>query len=156
MRTANLTLLLIALILCGCSREKHSPGTAKFGSILYRNEVNETNAEGKNLMMTFEELRRDEKTSTVKVTFKSGASVPSIMFIARGCYDIANERHALYFANLKEWKAEDGGWMYLAGFSNDKTVDLWQYFNLAEPLPKSDTHNFMAVKDFDAIFKDQQ
>ena len=156
MRTTNLTLILIALMLCGCSRAQHSPGTAKLEPVLYRNEVNETNAEGKNLTMTFEELRRDEKTSTVKVTFKSGASVPSVVFIVRGCYDIANARHALYFANLKEWKAEDGGWMYLVGFSSDKTVDLWQYFNLPEPLPKSDTHEFMSVKDYDLIFEDKQ
>src|ERR1035437_1745455 len=104
MRTANLTFLLIAAILCGCSPAQPHPGAEK----LYRQEINETNAEGKNLTMTFEELSRDEKTSTVKVTFKSGASVPSIMFIVRGCYDIANARHALYFANLKEWKADDG------------------------------------------------
>jgi hypothetical protein len=143
-------------MLCGCSRAQHSPGTAKLEPVLYRNEVNETNAEGKNLTMTFEELRRDEKTSTVKVTFKSGASVPSIMFIVRGFYDIANARHALYFANLKEWKAEDGGSMYLVGFSSDKTVDPYQYFGLPASLPKSKSQKFMSVQDFDKIFKDQQ
>jgi hypothetical protein len=152
MRTANLTFLLIAAILCGCSPAQPHPGAEK----LYRQEINETNAEGKNLTMTFEELSRDEKTSTVKVTFKSGASVPSIMFIVRGCYDIANARHALYFANLKEWKADDGGWMYLVGFSSDKTVDPYQYFGLPASLPKTAVHDFMAVKDYDKVFKDQQ
>lgn len=155
MRTANLMLIFVTLMLWGCSIAQHSPGTAKLEPVRYRNEVNETNAGGKNLVMTFEELRRDEKTSTVKVTFRSGASVPSIMFIVRGFYDIANARHALYFANLKEWKAEDGGWMYLAGFSNDKTVDPYQYFGLPVSLPKLDAHNFMAVKDCDLLFKAQ-
>src|SRR5688572_21682577 len=54
-----------------------------------RREINEKNPGGKDLVMTFQELRRDEKTSTAKVTFVSGASVPSIMFIVRGFYDIA-------------------------------------------------------------------
>ena len=156
MRAANLMFILVALMVLGCSPAQHSSGTAKPEPVLYRNEIDETNAEGKNLTVAFEELRRDEKTSTVKVTFKSGASVPSIMSIVRGCYDLANARHAPYFANLKEWKAEDGGWMYLVGFSNDNTVDLWQYFNLPEPLPKSDVHDFMAVKDYDLIFRGQK
>ena len=48
--------------------------------------------------MSFEEVRRDEKTSLAKVTFVSGASVPSIMFIVRGFYDIAKARGATYIS----------------------------------------------------------
>jgi hypothetical protein len=105
------------------------------------------------MMMTFEELTRDEKTSTVKVTRSSGTSVPSAMFVLRGCYDIALARNAPYFINLKEWEAEDGSWMYLVGFSNDSSVDVARHFKLSEPLAK--TNRFLAVKDYDLIFKNQ-
>jgi len=123
---------------------------------LHRREVNQKNPGGKDLVMTFEELRRDEKTSTAKVKHVSGASVPSIMFTVRGFYDIARARGATYFIKLKEWEDKDGGWMYLVGFSRDKNVDLQKYFGLTEPLPKNDEHEFMAVKDYDLIFKGQQ
>ncbi len=128
-------------------------GVAKAEEPLLRREVNEKNPGGKDLVMTFQEMRRDEKTSTVKTTMKSGASVPSSMFIVRGFYDIANARGATYFIKLKDWEEPDGAWMYLVGFSRDKGIDPAKYFGLTEPLPKSDEQQFMAVKDFDLIFK---
>jgi hypothetical protein len=125
---------------------------AQAADALYRREVNQKNPDGKDLVMTVEEVRRDEKTSTLKVTFTSGSSVPSIMLIVRGSYDIAQARSSRYFIKLKEWQADDGAWMYLVGFSNDKQVDH-KFFGLSEPLPKSDEHQFMAVEQFDPIFK---
>lgn len=155
MRTTHLTLFLIAALLGGCTTECH-PVPEPVERALYRREVNETNRGGKDLVMTFQELSRDEKTSTAKVTFKSGASVPSIMFVVRGFYDIAKARDAGYFIKLKEWKDADGGWMYLVGFSSDRNIDPQRYFGLAEALPKGDEDNFMVVKDYDLIFKQQQ
>jgi hypothetical protein len=121
---------------------------------LYRREVNEKSADptGKNLVITFQETRRDEKTSTAKVTFVTGASVPGSMFIMRCWYDVATARGAKYFIKLKEWKAEGGSRMYLMGFAQDKSVDPKEYFGLKESLPKSDEH-FFSVKQLEPFFK---
>jgi hypothetical protein len=122
---------------------------------LHRREVNQKNPGGKDLIMTFEELSRDEKTSTATVKRVSGASVPSAMFVLRGAYDIARARGAAYFINLKEWEAEDGARMYLVGFAPDKNVNPQEYFGLKEPLADDPTHQFFAVKVYERIFKDQ-
>jgi len=122
---------------------------------LIRREVKQANPGGKDLVMTFEELSRDVKTSTAKVKRVSGASVPSAMFIARGAYDIARARGAAYFINLKEWDAEDGTRMYLIGFAPDKNVDPKTYFDLKEPLPADKRLLFLSVQAYERIFKDQ-
>jgi hypothetical protein len=62
---------------------------AEAADTLYRRDINQVNPGGKDLIISFEEVRRDVKTSLAKVTFVSGASVPSSMFIVRGFYDIA-------------------------------------------------------------------
>jgi serine/threonine protein kinase len=122
---------------------------------LVRREVKQANPGGKDLVMTFEELRRDAKTSTATVRHVSGAAAPSAMFIARGAYDIARARGAAYFVNLKEWDAEDGTWMYLIGFAADKNVDPKTYFDLKEPLPADKRLLFLPVSLYERIFKDQ-
>lgn len=123
-------------------------------SLHYR-EVDIKNPGGKDLIMKFEELRRDDKTSLARVTRVSGASVPSIMFTVRGFYDIARARGTAYFVTLKEWTAEDGSWMYLVGFANDDRVSLVEYFGLTEPLTTPGAGRFDAVKDYDVIFKSE-
>ena len=120
---------------------------------LYHREINQKNPGGKDLVMSFQELRRGDKTSEVKVTFVSGATVASCLFILRGFYDIARARSVPYFIKLKEWKDKDGGWMYLVGYSQAKEVDPEKYFALPEPLSKTDEHKFLAVRDFDLTFK---
>ena len=122
---------------------------------LIRREVKQANPGGKDLVMTFEELRRDARTSTATVKHVSGASVPSAMFIARGAYDIAKARGAAYFINLKEWEAEGGARMYLIGFAPDKNVDPETYFDLKEPLPEDKRLLFLSVALYERIFKDQ-
>jgi hypothetical protein len=118
---------------------------------LHRREVNEKAAAGgKDLVMKLEELRRDAKTSEIKVTYTSGASVPSSMFIMRGCYDIAVARKTAFFIKLKEWQAEDGTTHLLLGFSNDENVDPKTFFDLKESL--SEEAEFMAVEDLKAMF----
>jgi hypothetical protein len=127
-----------------------TPGEA--ADTLHRRDVKQVNPGGKDLIMSFEEVRRDEKISLAKVTFVSGASVPGSMFIVRGFYDIAKARGATHFIKLREWKAEDDSWMYLVGFSNSKDVVPKDYFKLAESVePK-----FMAVSDFDPLFRENK
>ena len=117
---------------------------------LHRREVKQVNPGGKDLRMSFEEVRREDKTSLAKVTFVSGASVPASMFIVRGFYDIAKARGATHFIKLKEWRGQDDSWMYLVGFSNSKDIVPKEYFKLAESVEA----NFMAVSDFDPLFKE--
>ena len=122
---------------------------------LIRREVKQPNPGGKDLIMTFEELRREAKTSTTTVKQVSGASVPSAMFIARGAYDIAKARGSAYFINLKEWEAEGGTRMYLIGFAPDKNVDPKTYFDLKEPLPEDKRMLFLSVSAYERIFAGQ-
>lgn len=117
---------------------------------LHRREVEQKNPGGKDLVMAFEEVSRDEKTSLARVVFKSGASVPASMFVVQGFYDIARARGAAYFVKLREWSAADGAQMYLVGFSNDKNVSPAEYFQLAAPLPGE--IQFMSVQQFSGIF----
>lgn len=119
---------------------------------LHRSEVNEKNPGGKDLVMKLEEVRRDAKTSEVKVTQTSGASVASSMFILRGCYDIAKARDAAFFIKLKETKAADGSTLLLLGFTNDNKIDPKAHFDLKEALPDNDEHQFMSVKELEALF----
>jgi hypothetical protein len=122
---------------------------------LYRREVNQKNAGGKDLIMTFEELRRDERTSTAKFKIVSGGSVGSAMLVTRGFYDIAKARGAAYFIKLREWEDEDGARMGLVGFSQDENINPQEYFGLKEPLPKDGEHRFFAVKHYEPIFRDE-
>ena len=49
--------------------------------------------------MSFQEFRRDQKSSLAKVTFVYGASVPISMFIVRGFYDVAKTEVVLTLSN---------------------------------------------------------
>jgi len=65
-------------LLLGVAVSLLSPNYA-WSADLYRRDVNQVNPGGKDLVMSFQELRRDKRTSLAKVTYKSGASVPSSM-----------------------------------------------------------------------------
>jgi len=119
---------------------------------LIKNDINQINPGGKNLIISFTEVRRDEKVSTAKVVFVSGASVPSSMFIMRGFYDIARARGASHFIKLNQWEAKDGSTMYLVGFTNSDNVNAMKYFNLSKPI----NEKFMAVSIFHELFKDSK
>lgn len=123
---------------------------------LHRREVNQKNPGGKDLIMTFEETKREGDISTVKVTMTSGASVASAMFVMRGVYDIAKIRKMDYLIKLSEKEEDDGSWTHNFGFSNDSKVDPQKHFKLKDPLPDDDGFKFVAVKDFDLIFKGQK
>ena len=87
---------------------------------------------GSDFMMKATEVERGEKTSTVKVIRNKKTnqldSLGSRMFVVRAFYEIAKARKCEYFANLKEWDDEDGSRMYVAGFTNEKDVDIKKEF----------------------------
>jgi tRNA A-37 threonylcarbamoyl transferase component Bud32 len=122
---------------------------------LVRREVREKARDGRDIVMTFEELQRDERTSTVTLKTVGGGSVGSAMFEVRGNYDIAKARGAACFINLKGWEGKDGAWIYLTGFAPSKDVDPTTYFDLKEPLPAEKRHQFLSVKDYEPLFNRQ-
>jgi hypothetical protein len=123
---------------------------------LVRREVREKARDGRDIVMIFEELQRDEKTSIVTVKSIGGGSVGSAMFDVRGNYEIAKARGAACFINLKAWEGKDGAWMYLTGFAPNKDVDPTTYFDLKEPLPTEKRHQFLSVKDYAPLFNRQR
>lgn len=115
---------------------------------LYHDKVNiKAESGGKDLIMTFDEVERHDKYSIVKVKRTSGASVPSIMFVVKGCYEIAKIRKEQYFINLKEWIDTDGNWVYKIGFASNNTVDPKTHFG--EDIDLGKNLGFMSVKDYD-------
>jgi predicted Ser/Thr protein kinase len=123
---------------------------------LVRREVREKARDGRDIVMIFEELQRDEKTSIVTVKSIGGGSVGSAMFDVRGNYEIAKARGAACFINLKAWEGKDGAWMYLTGFAPNKDVDPTTYFDLKEPLPTEKRHQFLSVTDYAPHFNRQR
>jgi predicted Zn-dependent peptidase len=80
-------------------------------------------------LMKIVELERNANTSKLRLTYqKRGSSVGSSMFIMRGFYEVAKARGAAYFVNLKEWDDQQGGHLFVAGFTNTKDTDLKQEF----------------------------
>lgn len=122
---------------------------------LIRIEERGKTRDGRDMVMIFEELQRDEKTSIVSIKAVNGGSVGSAMFDVRGNYEIAKARGAACFINLKAWEGEDGAWMYLTGFAPDKGVDPTTFFELKEPLPAEKRHQFLSVKDYEPLFNRQ-
>ena len=122
------------------------------GNQFYRLEVRELSGGGKNLNVTIDEVRRDEKTSTIKVYRLSGAALPVIITISRGAYIIAKQRGAAYFVKLREWTESDGAWMYEFGFMKKPEKDLVSYFHLVKPLPENGEHKIFSVAELDKIF----
>jgi hypothetical protein len=119
---------------------------------LVRIEERGKTRDGRDFVMVFEELQRDEKTSTVTIKAVNGGSVGSAMFDVRGNYEIAKARGAACFINLKAWEGKDGARMYLTGFAPNKDVDPTTYFDLKEPLPAAKRHLFLSVKDYEPLF----
>jgi hypothetical protein len=147
---------LLEKTLTAATTESEAPELPKGAATkLHRREVRDKARDGRDIVMIFEELQRDEKTSTVRFKSVGGGSVGSAMFEVRGNYDIAKARGAACFINLKGWRGEDGAWMYLIGFAPDKNVDPETYFNLKEPLPADKRRQFHSVEDYEPLFKGQ-
>lgn len=85
--------------------------------------------DGAGIAMTATELERGEKTSKIRVIRKKRVgSVGSSLFVVQACYEIAKARKCEYFANLKEWGDEDGGHLFLIGFTNKRDADIKKEF----------------------------
>lgn len=79
--------------------------------------------------MRIREIVRDTNTSRLCFTHrKFASSVGSSMFIALGFCKVAKARGADYFINLKEWDADNGDYMFIAGFSNTNDSDIQKVF----------------------------
>ena len=113
-------MLRLGLLLALASSLATAPAAEK--PELYVTEVQESDGP-KPLKMRLEEIEREPKYSIVQVTRSGGASVPSIMFVVRGMWEIARRRDAAYFINLKEWSPEDGKWLYKVGFAETDQTD---------------------------------
>ena len=119
------------------------------GADLYNQEINVKAKEGKDLIMVLDEIERQDRFSIIRVKHTSGASVPSIMFVVKGCVEIAKIRGAKYFINLKEWADERGDWFYKIGFSEDESVNIETFFG--DDIDKSKDLGFMSVKSYDLL-----
>ncbi len=118
---------------------------------LWNDKVNIKSNDGKDLIMKFEEIERQEGYSIARVEFTSGASVPSIMFIVKGFYTIAKLRGKKYFINLQEWHDKDDNWMYKVGFVNAKNIDLIKTYG-SDIKSDLDLEAFMSVEEYDLLW----
>ncbi|HUP79058.1 MAG TPA: hypothetical protein VM260_10935 [Pirellula sp.] len=125
------------------------PHVANAADTLFKREVNQSEPGEKTLRMSFEELRRDEKVSLIKVTYGSGASVPIVMFLSRCYYDLAHARNAQYYVILMEWNADDNTTIAVVGFTDDSNVDVKTYFDESGRANKK----LERVSDSDLLFK---
>lgn len=135
---------LIGVLLQACTQQPS-------GGALVHRQVSQKNPGGKDLEMVFREVRRDDRTSLAKVTYRSGASVPSAVFVMCGFSDTAKARRAQYFINLKEWDGPDGDRMYLIGFSNERNISIPEYFQFTERPSVPDRHELLSVDQFSRI-----
>lgn len=112
-----------------------------------------------NCLMRLVEIERGTNTSKLRLTYqKLGSSVGSSMFVMRGFYEVAKSRGVEYFVNLKEWDDEQGGRIFVAGFTNAKDADLKKEFG-----PEYDYKNefgqkrdFLSVSQFKPLFERQR
>ena len=92
-------------------------------------EVNSADYGDTECQMKVAELERNATTSKLRLTYtKLGSSVGSSMFIMRGFYEVATARGTEYFFNLEECEDEDGGRLYIGGFTNNKEPDFQAEF----------------------------
>lgn len=101
------------------------------------------------------ELDRNEKTSTIRVTQKTLLPpTAGIMTLTRGFYELAKSRGAEYFVNLKEWNDNEGGRIYVVGFTNTKDADLKKEFGEMYDYQNESDHkrDYMSVSECKMLF----
>lgn len=142
--------MLIVLSSCSSIDKPNSKLKSRNNGLWY-DEVHNTFCCGKDLIMNVEELERKHNVSIVKVQFTSGASVPSIMFVTKGLYNIAKQRRKNYFITLKDWDDLNGNWISKVGFVDSIDIDLKEVFgdDIDNDLTKD---SFMSVKDYDLFW----
>ena len=74
------------------------------------------------------ELERNGNTSKIKVIQERGSSVGNSMFVMMAVCEVAKARNYEYFTNLKEWNDQNGGRIYIIGFTNKKDADIKKEF----------------------------
>jgi len=118
---------------------------------LYRDSINEpSRSGGKGFVMSFTELERQPRYSVIKVTYTSGSSVGSAMYVVKGCWEIARQRGMEYFINLKEWHDREGNGLMKIGFTNDPSVDPRSYFGDYDARKEL---KFLSVSDYAPLWK---
>lgn len=123
------------------------------GAELYHQEVNIQDDISKNLIIVFDEVESHDRFSIVKVTYTSGASVPTSMFLMKCVYEMAKLRKASYFIPLKDWTDDEGNWISKVGFTSDLNVDPFTYFG--DDVDKNKPMNFMSVRDYDLLWENK-
>jgi hypothetical protein len=118
---------------------------------LYSEKVSHHVENGKDLIMEFNEIERHPKFSIVNVKHSSGASVPSIMFVVKGCYEIAKIRGVNFFVNLKEWRDKEENWVYKIGFTPDDKEDPYKYFG--NDIDTTKDLSYFSVKQYSLLFE---
>lgn len=118
---------------------------------LYSEKVSHHAENGKDLIMEFIEIEQHPKFSIVKVKHSSGASVPSIMFVVKGCYEIAKIRGVNFFVNLKEWRDKEGNWVYKIGFTPDDKEDPYKFFG--NDIDTKKDLGYFSVTEYSLLFE---
>jgi hypothetical protein len=89
--------------------------------LVYMEAQSEPAENGKILKMIFRETERNSEQSIAQVTFESGGSVSSSLFIIKGFCKIAKSRKSKYFRKLSESENSNGLWIYTVGFAKTRT-----------------------------------
>ena len=111
-----------------------------------------------NFTMRFEEVSRTINTSTAKVIFDKGSSLPSVgssMFIMQGFYKIANARGFKFFTSLSTKEDSEGNWIHVGGFTNNKNADIKKEFGdqYSYENKYGQKSMFRNVKQLDMLYK---
>lgn len=149
MKSAVPAMVIGILIACHAGATTNSPSLVQVDS----RDFGDTNC-----LMKIVELERNANTSKLRLTYqKMGSSVGSSMFIMRGFYEVAKARGAGYFINLKEWDDQNGGRIYIAGFTNAKDADLKKEFGEGFNYENEygQKHGFASVSQLKILFEPQ-
>lgn len=103
------------------------------------------------------ELERNGNTSKIKVVNNNSSSVGESIFVARAFFEVAKARHCEYFVNLKEWTDNDGGRIYIAGFTNRKNADVKKEFGTQYTAKDQNGERriYLSVSQFKRLWSDQ-
>lgn len=146
-----ITILAVAILIAN-----HAGATTNSISLV---QVDSRDFGDTNTLMKIVELERNANTSKLRLTYKKrGSSVGSSLFIVRGFYEVAKARGTEYFVNLKEWDDQDGGRIYIAGFTNAKDADLKQEFGQEYDYENDSgqKRGYMSIAQFGILFDRQK
>jgi hypothetical protein len=114
-------ILHILLVLTASFAYLTSARAATATDLVYMEAQGEPAENGKILKMIFRETERNPEQSIAQVTFESGGSVSSSLFVIKGFCKIAKSRKSKYFRKLSESENSNGLWIYTVGFAKTRT-----------------------------------